>query len=85
METNRYACQKGASNWHNTGIPGIWTFLGVILLMGIKRLPRIQLYWDGNDFVSVPALARYMSRARFWSIRHYLHVTRGECPAREGL
>ena len=53
--------------------------------MGIKRLPRIQLYWAGDDFVSVPALARYTSRARFWSIWRYLHVTRGECPAREGL
>ena len=85
METNRYACQKRAPNWHDTGTSEIWTFLGVILLMGIKRLPRIQLYWAGDDFVSVPALARYMSRARFWSIWRYLHVTRGECPAREGL
>ena len=41
METNRYACQKHAPNWHDTGTPEIWTFLGVILLMGIKRLPRI--------------------------------------------
>ena len=39
METNRYACQKRAQNWHDTGTPEIWTFLGVILLMGIKRLP----------------------------------------------
>ena len=85
IETNRYACQKGAPNWHDTVAPEIWTFLGIILLMGIKRLPRIQLYWGGDDFVSVPTLARYMSRTRFWAIWRYLHVTQGECPAREGL
>ena len=31
METNRYACQKRAPNWHDTGSSEIWTFLGVIL------------------------------------------------------
>ena len=53
--------------------------------MDIKKLPRIQLYWAGDDFVSVPALAWYMSRARFWSLWHYLHVTQGKYQAREGL
>ena len=85
METNRYVCQKRALNWYDAGTPEIWTFLGVIFLMDIKRLPRIQLYLAGDDFVSVPALARYMSRARFSSIWRYLHVTQSECPPREGL
>ena len=53
--------------------------------MGIKILPQIQLYCAGDDFVSVLALARYMSWARFWVQWHYLHVSQGECPARERL
>ena len=75
MDTNKYACQKGAPNWHDTGIPEICTFLGVIVLIGIKMLPRIQLYWAGDDIFSVPALARYMSSTIFWRICRYLHVS----------
>ena len=85
LETNRYACQKGALNRHNTGTPKIWTFLGVIFLMGIKKLPQIQLYWTSKDFVSVPILVRYTSKARFWSIWRYQHVTQGTVQLRGSI
>ena len=39
-----------------TSTAEIWTFLGITILMGIKRLPSIKLYWSGDALVSVPTL-----------------------------
>ena len=58
-------CERGTSNWRNTSTAEIWTFLGITILMGIKKLPSIKLYWSGDASVSVPTLPRYMSRLRF--------------------
>ena len=30
LETNRYTVQKGVSNWENTTIAEMWTYLGII-------------------------------------------------------
>ena len=56
LETNRYAVQKGVSNWENTTIAEMWTYLGIILLMGIHRLPRIKKYWSIDKFMGIPDL-----------------------------
>ena len=60
-------------------------FLGITILMDIKRLPSIKLYWSGDALVSVPTLPRYMSRLRFWVLWCNLHVIRGKRPAKEGV
>ena len=68
LETNRYAVQKGVSNWGNTTIAEMWTYLGIILLIGINRLPRIKNYWSRDKFMGVPDLHRYMSSTRSWAL-----------------
>ena len=64
-EMDRYAYERGTSYWQNTSMAEIWTFLGITILMDIKRLPNIKLYWSGDALVSVPTLPRYMFRLRF--------------------
>ena len=74
LETNRYAVQKGVSNWENTTIAEMWTYLGIILLMGIHRLPRIKNYWSRDKFMGIPDLHRYLSSTRFWALWSNLHL-----------
>ena len=54
LETNRYAVQKGVSNWGNTTIAEMWMYLDIILLMGIRRLPRNKNYWSRDKFMGIP-------------------------------
>ena len=73
-ETNRYARQKNHSNWVDVTTDEIWTFLGIIVLMGIHRLPRVANYWSKDSFLGIPALQQSMSHSRFWAIWSNLHV-----------
>ena len=49
LETNRYALQRGVAKWRDVSTAEIWTFLGIVILMGIKRLPRISNYWSRDS------------------------------------
>ena len=60
VETDRYAFQKGTSSWQSVRLSEIWTFLGMTILMGIKRLPRISNYWSRDSFIGVPNLGQYI-------------------------
>lgn len=39
LETNRYALQMGVSGWHDVTEAEVWTFLGIVILMELNRLP----------------------------------------------
>ena len=78
LETNRYANQKGVSNWQSVSVAEVWSFLGIIILMGIHRLPRIRNYWSKDYFLGIPALKRCMSLGRFWALWSNLHVVDNE-------
>ena len=50
-ETNRYASANvvqtpNARPWHNTTVSEIKAFIGMLLLMGILELPRLEMYWQ---------------------------------------
>ena len=64
----------------------IWKFLGISILMGIHRLPRINNYWSRDKFLGLPVLQDYMSYSRFWSLWTNLHVVDNHSlPATRGL
>ena len=63
LETNRYALQRGVAKWRDVSTAEIWTFLGIVILMGIKRLPRISNYWSRDRFIGVPGMNQYISAA----------------------
>ena len=56
LETNRYAHQRRICNWQNVSVGEVWTFLAIIVLMGIHRLPRIRNYWSKDPFLGIPTL-----------------------------
>ena len=74
VETNRYAHQKKRSNWVDVSKDEVWSFLGIIVLMGIHRLPRVRNYWSKDELLGVSAVQEAMSLNRFWAIWSNLHL-----------
>ena len=79
-ETQRYAarCRQNLSQhsrpWTPITIEGIKAFIGMIILMGIVKLPQLPLYWSTkHPFISV-GLSEVMSRIRFEQIWRYFHL-----------
>ena len=73
-ETNRYARWKKRTNWVDVSTDEIWTFLGIVILMGIHRLPRVKNYWSTDSLLGVPAVQQSMPLNRFWAIWSTIHV-----------
>ena len=39
------------TNWVDVSTDEIWTFLGIVILMGIHRLPRVKNYWSTDSLL----------------------------------
>ena len=50
------------------------TFLAIVILMGLNRLPTISNYWSTDCFIGIPNLHHHMSLARFWALWSNLHL-----------
>ena len=78
QETNKYALQRGTAR--RTGSRGpttaeeIWTFLGMVLAMSFKVLPRLNDYWSLDPVLGVPTIANCMPRDRFKFLFRHLHL-----------
>ena len=74
-ETNRYATvYRRLINKTPVTKEEIWAFLGVIIIMGIHRLPEIDNYWSSDHLLGVEAIKKCMSRNRFWHIWSNVHL-----------
>ena len=73
-ETNRYARQRNRVNWVDVTVEEIWTFFGILVLMGIHRLPRVRNYWSTDRLLGLEPIQQSMSLNRFWAIWSNLHV-----------
>ena len=81
-ETNRYAEQSRRTltsptprPWHDTTKDEMRAFVGVLMAMGICRLPRIVDYWSTSHPLITPNIREVMSLVRFQQICRYLHLT----------
>ncbi|KAK7474848.1 hypothetical protein BaRGS_00033920 [Batillaria attramentaria] len=93
VETNRYhdqqVRQKGvapsAPTWKPITNEEMKTFIGLILMMGIIRLPQRNDYWRiGEDcWLAHTNFNKAMSRNRFNDIWRYLHTQDNMAPAGE--
>ena len=79
LETDRYANQKGVTDWVSVSVSEVWSFLGIVILMGVHRLPRIRNYWSKDCFLGLSALQECMSLSRFWALWSNLHVVDNQC------
>ena len=68
-----YARQCGAKGWSATNSAELWVFLGIVLEMGIHRLPEITDYWSKDPLLGVQSVSNVMSLKRFQSLWRYLH------------
>ena len=73
VETNRYGGCKAM--WVDVDREELLSFFGLITMMGIKRLPRLENYWSKDfNFCCNSPLRKVMSRTRFWQLWSNLHV-----------
>ena len=84
VETNRYARQKKRPKWVDVSTDEVWVFLGIVVLMGIHRLPQIKDYWSMDSLLGVPAVQRSMSLRRFWELWSNLHLVDNETAPASG-
>lgn len=90
VETNRYAAQFKQNNrlkktsrmnkWQDITVKEIKAFFGIILLMGLVRLPSLRHYWMKGDIYTVPIIKKCMTRDRFLIILKCLHFANNDCP-----
>jgi len=79
-ETNRYAAsnQSGkpkARNWYDVTVDEMRAFVGMLILMGICRMPRLDLYWQIMvPLIRTSGISDIMSRVRFQQIFRFLHL-----------
>ena len=71
QETNRNANLVTGSTpnsrpWNGTNVEEMKTFIGIIIYIGIIKLPRLELYWSKQyKGIETPGIARVMSLVRF--------------------
>lgn len=68
-ETNKYAVQSGSL--FRTNCEAVERFIGILLRMGIVRMPRYRMYWSSE--LRYNAIADCMSRREFEELSRFLH------------
>ena len=71
QQTNLYAAQAGAS-WDPTCGSEMKLFIGIILAMGVHRLPHLHDYWSKHPLLGVPGITHSMPQCA-WD--HPQHAT----------
>lgn len=84
-ETNAFAealFLRGATersritDWKELDLAELKIFLGIVFLMGIIKLNRINDYWNTGEMFSFHYISSRMSRDRFLNIRQAFHLAR---------
>lgn len=80
-ETNRYAAfvrsQSTSTNprpWYDVTVEEMKAFIGVLMIMGISKLPTIAMYWSTSHPFFTPGLCSIMPKTRFEQILRFLHL-----------
>ena len=90
-QTNLYTEQNppgDSYNWKPTCAKEIKLLIGMLLTMGIHRLPSIPDYWSKNPILGVQCISRCMPLLRFKALMHCLHLndnSKAPRPGEEGF
>ena len=71
--TNEYAAFKGATNWVPTSASELYSFIGVLIYMGIAPLPRLPQYW--SSLYSQSFVSHCFSANRFRGLLRFFYVS----------
>nr|XP_023025840.1 piggyBac transposable element-derived protein 4-like [Leptinotarsa decemlineata] len=77
FQTNLYAeqnYQKTGKPYKLTDIPEMKTFLGINLLMGMKKLPSYRDHWSQNPDLRDPYISKLMTVHRFGWMLSNIHL-----------
>ena len=81
----KVAHQNNRPKWVDVSTDEVWIFLGIVILMGIHRLPQIKDYWSMDSLLGVSAVQESMSLRRFWELWANLYLVDNEtAPATGG-
>ncbi|KAJ8930925.1 hypothetical protein NQ314_016224 [Rhamnusium bicolor] len=93
LETNRYASHLIQSKplprrsllhkWTDTNRAEIEKLIGILMIMGINKLPQMRLYWSNNDMYSNERIKNTMTRNRFDMLLRCLHFSDNSDPNAE--
>ena len=79
-ETNRYAARlrgqclhTSPRPWNDATVTEMKAFIGILILMGICKLPRLRVYLKTHQYIC-PGICNIMSLMRFEQIYHFLHL-----------
>lgn len=65
---------KNKGKWVNVTVAEMKVFIGLVISMGIIKLPSLRLYWKKSRwFFDIPSFNKVMPRDRFDQIWRYLH------------
>lgn len=85
FETNLYYTQKNVTNTQPlTTLDEIKCFIGLNILMGIKKLPIYKDYWSGREDLRDHFIASCMSRNRFSWLLEHLHLNDNALEPKKG-
>lgn len=70
--TNLYAIQKGVTRFKPTDMYKMKRLIGIHIIMGNLKYPRVRLYWQKHFEVNL--IAQNMTRDRFFSLCNKLHI-----------
>ena len=73
-ETNRYAQQCGVQVFTATNEREMVAFLGVLIAMGVARLPCMRDYWSKNPILCNTFVASTMPVSRFRALLRFVHL-----------
>ena len=74
-QTNLYAQQRKTRYWNDVTYDEMKCFLGILLGMGVHKLPKFKLYWSTDPFFRVQGTADGMPRNRFMKLLNNVHVS----------
>ena len=76
-QTNLYASQNppgGRYKWYNTTVDEMKLFIGMIIAMGLHKLPHLEDYWCSDVQLGVPGIVSGMPIDRFKVLQKCLHI-----------
>lgn len=73
-ETNRQARALNMHGWKDITLPELKAFVGILLVTGILKLPRLYLYWTTTHPLLQTKVRDIMSSGRFFAILRALHL-----------
>uniref|UniRef100_UPI003AAFBAF3 piggyBac transposable element-derived protein 4-like n=1 Tax=Centroberyx gerrardi TaxID=166262 RepID=UPI003AAFBAF3 len=76
--TNAYGAKSMEGNakpWHDISMQDMYSYLALVICMGITKVCAVTDYWKRSPFFSLPLPASVMSCRRFLAICHALHLS----------